>query len=251
MTDASVPSPGTPREVLAGLGELTHNVRVAQRGAWIPLLLFGLLDAGGILADRLSVRVRSVPCAAPADGAGGAGCTAVHHGAPVYWTVGLIAAYALTAALAVRRARRRGVGTPIMPYVLTGLVLVALVAATSFWAVRNGLPTTGGTVDFWGYHLDADAASTHFLEHLTGSAAAVGIPLLVLAAIERSRALLAFAAAYLVLELAPAATDWASVGGTSPWSAAPRLAIPAVFLLLGSLGFARADRRTDRLRGTS
>ncbi|MFJ9841311.1 hypothetical protein ACIRYZ_12685 [Kitasatospora sp. NPDC101155] len=48
MTDASVPSPSSPREVLSSLGELTRRVRSAQRGTWFPLLLFGVLTLGGI-----------------------------------------------------------------------------------------------------------------------------------------------------------------------------------------------------------
>ncbi|MGA5818090.1 hypothetical protein ACPC54_09555 [Kitasatospora sp. NPDC094028] len=240
MTDASLPSPGTPREVLAGLGDLTRKVRAAQRGTWFPLLLLGALTLGGILVGRLTFKVETAPCPA------GDGCTLVSQGSPVYWPVGLALAYAATASFYLRRSRRRGVGTPVRPYVVTGVVLVGLVAATTLWTVRDGMPRPGGPVDFWGLHLDPAAGSTEFLERLTGGAVAVGLPLLVLSWVERSPALALLTAAYLAIELAPLPTGWAGIAATSPWSALPRFAVPGALLLFGALGFGLAQRPRRR-----
>ncbi|WP_149030435.1 hypothetical protein [Kitasatospora sp. MBT66] len=250
MTDASVPSSGAPQEVLASLGDLTRRVRAAQRATWFPLLLFGVLTLGGILVDRLTFRVEEVTPCPPGPSRADVVltvCTAAKQGSPLYWTAGIALVYAATAVFYVRRARARGVGSPIRPYVLTGVALVVVVAATMFWVGRNGIPQPGEPLDFWSLQLDPGAGTTQFLERLTGEAAAVGLPLLVLSWVERSRALLLFALAYLLLELVPISTGWAGIGAASPWSGLPRLIVPGVFLLLGALGFAlvQLPRRRD------
>ncbi|MFD8699703.1 hypothetical protein [Kitasatospora purpeofusca] len=250
MTDASVPSSGAPQEVLASLGDLTRRVRAAQRATWFPLLLFGLLTLGGILVDRLTFRVEDVTPCPPGPSRADVVltiCTAAKQGSPLYWTAGIALVYAATAVLYVRRARDRGVGTTVRPYVLTGIVVVALVAATTFWAGRHGMPRPGEPLDFWGLELDPGAGTTRFLERFAGAAAAVGLPLLVLSWVERSRALLVFALAYLILELLPVSDGWWGPGTASPWSGLSRLVVPGVFLLLGALGFAlvQLPRRRD------
>ncbi|MBB4980689.1 MULTISPECIES: hypothetical protein [Streptomyces] len=235
MTDASMPSPGTPRDVLAGLGDLTRKVRAAQRGTWFPLLLMGLLTLGGILVGRFTTEVETVPCPT------GGSCTLVSQGSPVYWPVGLALAYTATAYFYVRRSRSRGVGTPVRPYVLTGIALVALSSATALWTLRHGIPGPGEQVDLWGLHLDPGSGVTLFLERLAGNATAVGLPLLVLARVERSRALLLLAVAYLAVELVPLPTGWAGIPATSAWASLPHFAVPGVLLLLGALGFRLAE----------
>ncbi len=240
MTDTSLPSPGTPREVLANLGELTRKVRAAQRGTWFPLLLLGTLTLGGILVNRLTVSVQNVTCPDSRRSPDAlTSCVLVKQGSPLYWTLGLALVYAATTFFYVRRSSNRGVGTPVRPYVLAGIVLVALVAATGFWSVRHLTP--GAPLDLWGLHLDPASGLTALLERFTGNAAVIGLPLLVLSWVERSRTLLLFGLVYLTLELAPITTGWAGIAATSPWSALPRLAVPGVFLLLGALGFALTE----------
>ncbi|MER5635617.1 hypothetical protein ABT095_01520 [Kitasatospora sp. NPDC002227] len=241
MTDIPLPSSnGSPREVLDGLGDLTRRVRAVQRGTWFPLLLLGLLTLGGILVTRLTVSIQDVPCPD-----GGSGCTIAKQGSPLYWTVGLVLVYAATAAFYLRRSRSRGVGTPVRPYVLIGPGLVFLVSATSFWAVSHLTP--GAPVDFLGARLDPHSGLTTFLLRLTGSAASIGLPLLVLAWVERSPALLLLTLVYLAVELVPLTTGWSGIAYSSPWSGLPRYGVPGLLLLLGALGFARAQlprRRT-------
>ncbi|MER5669504.1 hypothetical protein [Streptomyces mirabilis] len=248
MADASMPSPGTPHEVLAGLGDLTRRVRAAQRGAWFPLLLLGVLTLGGILVSRFTFKVETVPCpaTAPAAGTGCTQVTQVTQGSPVYWPIGLALAYAATAFFYIRRSRNRGVGTPVRPYILTGIALVGLVTATEIWSIRQGMPQPGAPIDFWGLHLDPASGVTAFLHRLTGNATAVGLPLLVLAWVERSRTLLLLTVVYLAIELVPLTTGWAGIPFTSPWSAVPRYGVPGVLLLLGALGFALAELSRQR-----
>ncbi|MFF9768532.1 hypothetical protein ACF1GT_18285 [Streptomyces sp. NPDC014636] len=243
MADASVPSPGTPHEVLAGLGDLTRRVRAAQRGAWFPLMLLGVLTLGGILVSRFTFQIETVPCPAT-DPAAGTGCTLVTQvtqGSPVYWPIGLALAYTATAFFYIRRSNNRGVGTPVRPYILTGIVLVGLVTATEIWSTRHGMSQPGGHLDFWGLHVDPRSGVTRFLERLTGNAAAVGLPLLVLSWVERSRTLLLLTAVYLAIELVPLTTGWAGIPFTSPWFFLSQYAVPGVLLLLGALGFGLAE----------
>jgi hypothetical protein len=238
MADASVPSPDSPREVLADLGDLTRKVRAAQRGAWFPLLLFGVVTLGGILANRFTFSIQTTPCPAGHTPPGtGASCVLTKQGTPFYWSIGCLLAYAAIAFFYIRRSRNRGVGTTVRPYVLAGIGIAVLFAATEFWGTAH-VTTPSATIDFWGLHLDPNAGLTVLLERFTGPAAFVGVPLLVLSWVERSRALLLFTLAYLALELAPITTGWAGIPATSPWSSLPRLAVPAAFLLLGALGFA-------------
>ncbi|GGU94919.1 hypothetical protein GCM10010495_00430 [Kitasatospora herbaricolor] len=248
MTDASVPSSGTPREVLAGLGELTRQVRAAQRGAWFPLLLFGVLTLGGILVARLTTSVRTVTTCPPVPGSSDVptSCTLVTQGSPLYWTLGLGLAYTAIAVFYVRRSRSRGVGTPVRPYILVGAALAGLAAATAFWSLRQGFPQPGDPLDFWGLRLDPASGTTAFLERFTGNAAAIGLPLLVLSWVERSRALLLLTAVYLAVELVPLSTGWAGSLAASPWSALPRLGVPGLLLLLGALGFRLAEPSRQR-----
>ena len=247
MTDASVPAPGTPQQVLAGLGDLTRKVRAAQRGAWFPLLLLGLLTLGGILVGHFTYRVESVPCPAGVPTVG-AGCTLVSQGSALYWPIGLAAAYAATAYFYVRRARERGVGTPVRPYILTGIVLVGLVTATTSWTLRHGMPAPGDPLDFWGLHLDPDSGPAQVLRRLVGTAATVGLPLLVLSWVERSRVLLLLTVVYLAVALAPLTDRWPGMPFTSSWSSLPRFGVPGALLLLGALGFGLAERTAERAR---
>ena len=247
MTDASAPSPGTPHEVLATLGDLTRKVRFAQRGTWFPLLLFAVLTLGAILANRSTFNIQTFACPLGHTPTGAAPeCVVTRQGLPGYWAVGLVLAYSATALFYLRRSRNRGVGTPIRPYVLTGLAIAVLFGATAFLGTPHTPP--GPTIDFWGLHLNPHAGATVLLERFTGTAASIGVPLLVLSWVERNRALLLFTLAYLALELGPINT-WSWIAPASPWSAMPRLAISAVFLLLGALGFALTQQ--PRLRRTS
>lgn len=246
MTAASIPSPdtpdnlgnpATPQDLLANLKDLTRKVRTAQRGAWFPLLLLGALLAVGIVVNRLTFTMHAIRCPAGVAVTAG-GCTVAKQGSPVYWTLGLVLVYAATAVFYIRRSRERGVGSPIRPYLIAGVAIAVLITPTKFWGMPQ-TPPPGGIVDFWGLHFNATHGMEAFLSRLTGRAISIGLPLLVLAWIERNRALLLFTLVYIVVELIPVTLGASGVG---PWSSLSRLAAPALVLLLGALGFGLAER---------
>ncbi|MBS2549287.1 hypothetical protein KGQ19_20700 [Catenulispora sp. NL8] len=143
MAEASVPAPGSPREVLAGLGDLTRRVRTAQRGTWFPLLLLGLLLAGGIVVDRLTHSAHGFPC--PPGAATGIACVRVKQGSPLYWSLGLVLVYAATAFFYLRRARSRGVPLLVLSWIERNLALLLFTVA---YLVIELVPITvaaGGT----------------------------------------------------------------------------------------------------------
>jgi hypothetical protein len=48
-----------------------------------------------------------------------------------------IAAYMAIAAFSIRRARNRGVGTPVRPYVIAGIVVAFVLATVTVWGRTN------------------------------------------------------------------------------------------------------------------
>lgn len=222
MTDASVPPQDGPRELLSSARRLTRRVRQAQRGTWFPLLLFAVLTLGAIPVT-LGTSHHLIACQASATSRA---CAAYAPAAYAYWPPALVLAYAAITAFYVRRARRRGVGTPVRPYVIAGIILAAAAIGASLWLVTHpglvGLPSP-------------QSPGTRLAFRLATPEAAIGLALLVLSRVERNLALLAFATAYLVIlifAVIPA--------GHFPWSLQ---AITAGVLLLGGIGFALAQRR--------
>ncbi len=172
-----------------------------------------------------------------------------HTGLAGLLAVGLALAYAATAFFLrhIRRSRNRG-EDPARLYILTGIVLGGLVTATTLWAIRHGMPKPGQPLDLWGLHLDPASRAAMLLHRLIGNATTIGLPLLVLCWVERSRALLLLTAVYLAIDLVPLTDGWAGIPYTSPWSSLPHYAVQGVFLLLGALGFGLAEPPAKRPR---
>jgi hypothetical protein len=150
----------------------------------------------------------------------------------IYWTVALAGAYFVITGFYVVRARRRGVGTRIGPYVIAGLAGVALVAV--LWLAQRYL---GGQSRY------PSALVVHGLNPLL----AIGLALFALAWAERSRALLVFAAANLAALLANSYDIDGLLrdhGWRVPmaWTFTPRLWAAAAVLLLAGAAFAAAGR---------
>jgi hypothetical protein len=243
MPDESARAPDTPQQLLSDTRELTRRVRRAQRGAWFPLVLLGLVAAGAAPFYRVGPRPDAV-CTAVGAGGGGGGVPAgpgagvvkcfVVFGWPAffYWVAAGAGAYVVIAGFYVVRARRRGVGARAGPYVVAGLAGVALVAV--LWLAQRYL---GGGSRY------PSALVVHGLNPLL----AIGLALFVLARAERSRALLVFAAANLAALLA----GCYNVGGLLrehgwavpvAWTFIPRLWAAAAVLLLAGAAFAAAGR---------
>jgi hypothetical protein len=193
----------------------------------LPLLALALVTFGAILVHRFSDPVLS-DCQAIDRGQT---CRVFYRTAAVYWWTALLVAYVVVAAGHLRVARARELGTRIRPYLLTGVALVALSAATTATLLAVGDP----------YHPDVPPASFHLLVRALDPTGVIGLALLVLAWLERHVALLLFALGYLVVVLVPVNFGWGAGWGDN-WGMAPQLAINGGLLLLGSAGFALAGR---------
>jgi hypothetical protein len=142
---------------------------------------------------------------------------------PAYWTLGLVLIYCATALFYIRRSRSRGVGTPIRPYILTGIGITAVVSAAGLWRRYHQV---GVQLDLFGLHLDPTSTAGHIVPQIVGPATAIGLALLVLAWVERNPALLLVTLAYLTIHF-----KQMSLG-------LPQQYTPGAWLLLAGLGFA-------------
>jgi hypothetical protein len=230
MTHESVPPADDPHELLRAVRDVTRQVRIAQRGAWFPLLVFGAITLAVIPVYRFAPHELGRCRTGPQPGT--FVCAAVIPAVLAYWPAALVLAYAAIAGFYAHQSRRRGVGTPVRPFVAAGVVIAVLLSAASLWRAYHPL-----------LPLTTDPVHTALLTLIGGGLAtpeaAIGLALLVLAWVERNQALLAFGLVYLVIVVASAARITHSA---SLWAFAPRLLIPAAVLLLGSAGFAVLQR---------
>ncbi|MGN9768145.1 hypothetical protein ACTMS2_23675 [Micromonospora sp. SD12] len=229
MTSDVVPAGGDPRRLLADVRGLSRRARLARRVTWLPLLVLAVVTFGAIPASGGGPTIVS-DCRA-ADG--GEVCKVWEPVAQLYWLVALLVAYAVIAGGYLRVARARGVDARVRPYVLTGVALTVVL----FAAVAVG---AGGWMVPDPQLLDPPTF-VQVLFRLLTPIGGIGLALLVLAWLERHRALLAFALAYLAVVLVPIDFGWGAHWG-GRWQSAPMLVITGGLLLLGSAGFALAQR---------
>ncbi|WP_250029624.1 hypothetical protein [Paractinoplanes maris] len=228
MTSDVVPADGDARRLLDDARGLARRVRVAQRVTWLPLLALGVVMFGAILVYRFTDPIVS-DCRP--DPLGGQVCRAWFLSAQIYWWVGLVLAYVVIAAGYLRVARDRGLGTRVRPYVVTGIALVVASALVGFaWQLLD-----------YPYFPDTPPPLVTFLIRLVDASGATGLALLVLAWLERHVALAVFALGYLVVALVPINFGWGENWGSN-WGMGPQLVINGGLLLLGSAGFALAQR---------
>ncbi|WP_229069032.1 hypothetical protein [Actinoplanes sp. DH11] len=228
MTAESISAGDDPRRLLADVRGLAQRVRLDQRVTWLPLLVLGLVSLGAIVVHRLT-SPELLECQAMPDGS--QVCQVWFQAVQIYWWVALVAAYVLIAVGYRRVARKRGLGTRMWPYVITGVALVVISAAVSgVWGVLDNP-----------YFPDVPPASVQFLLRLADPTGAIGVALLVLAWLERRPALLIFTVGYLVVALTPINFGWGEHWGSN-WEFAPQLVINGGLLLLGSAGFLLAHR---------
>ncbi|MEU7876545.1 hypothetical protein [Dactylosporangium sp. NPDC049140] len=229
MTSDAVSAGGDPRRLLADVRELARRVRLTQRVTWLPLLVLGVLTLGAIPVYRFGHQIVS-DCRTLPDG--GRVCHVEMVAAEIYWALALAAGYVVIATVYLRVARSRGVEARVLPYVFTGVGLVVLFSfAVRFWVHLDPPPDLG-----------RPPAAVEALYRLVDVTGTFGLALLVLAWLERHVALLVFALGYLVVVVAKVNLGWGD-GWGSRWQFAPMLAITGGLLLLGSAGFALAQRR--------
>jgi hypothetical protein len=208
-------------------------VRQEQRATWFPLLVFAVVTWLAIPVTRVGHAVGRTCQAVSVNGPPQAQlCVAHNSAAYVYWPVALIAAYVLIALFYLYRSRSRGLGTRVRPYLVIGVVLAVAVTVGSMWAAHTVIT---GRYNILGWHLQGPD-----LYRIIAPACAIGLALLVLAAIDRSLALLAVTAAYLVITIGGIDFGW-TIARPSPWSFAPHLVIAGSLLLISAAGFALAQ----------
>lgn len=233
MSTSSEPA-GDPSRLLADTRELVLRVRRAQRGTWCALLVLG---ATVLLAIPFYEYGHTVTghCQTHAGGPGGhvLVCSRYPALALWYWPVALVVAYAIIGAIFMRQARSRGVGARVRPYVIGGIVLVAAATLITFWDLVHPL----SPVALGGGHLEPGSALAARLYRLVGPLGVIGLGLLVLAWVERSRALAAFTVVYLVTVVATTAT-----GSHAGRLFLPGVLVPGLILLAGSPLFAVLER---------
>jgi hypothetical protein len=230
-------SPDDPRAELARARDLARNVRRSQRATWLPLLVFAALTFVSLPVTFAGHIVRT-KCQAVSGGLPGQEiCRGYNSAAFIYWPIALVVAYVLIAAFYVRRSQSRGFGTRVRSYVVAGIVIALVLTALSVWADARPLPLR--QYDVLGWHFQSDN-----LYRFIGPAVAIGLALLVLAAVERSPALLAVTIAYLVIAVTPINFGW-TITSRSRWAIAPHDVIPGSVLLVAAAGFALAQRWRD------
>ena len=239
MTDRSTASVDAARQTLSTTRQLTRRVRHAQRGTWFPLVLLGLVVVAAAPFYRLG---RYVVTCDPALGArggveiisGGACVQVVGWPVGVYWIVAFVLAYVAIAVFYAYRARRRGVGARVLPYVGSGIAAGLVFGVASAWAQQLNL---------MGY-FPAGPVAVGLVPLIS-----ISLALFVLARVERNWPLLAFAAGYLVVALLACGIGTRSLGLNAGWNLAPTwsflpsLVVAGGVLLLGGVGFALAERR--------
>ncbi|GAA1416110.1 hypothetical protein ACFQZ4_48210 [Catellatospora coxensis] len=238
MTHESVPQANSPQELLASVRDLTRQVRVAQRGTWFPLLVLATVTLLAIPVYRYAPYWDVFD--ACQTGPEYRVCPAPNPAELAYWTVALTIAYAVIAGFYVRQSRRRGLGTPIRPYITVGVALAVLMTAVSSWLTFHPLipvpadPSSPADIEV--------GPAAWVVNGLASPVAVIGLALLVLAWVERHWALLA----YSVVLLAIVAIMGAQViQSSSRWFFLPHLLVPAVVLLLGSAVFALFRRASE------
>jgi hypothetical protein len=247
MTSAELPS-DLPSELLAATKAAVQRTRLARRGSWFPLTLFGLITIAAApwyaMNQPTSIPVPGVPGVSriltPPRGLFGLDFSWLNDRAiTVYWLVTLAVGYAATIAFYRYRSHRSGVTGRVLPFVWTGIAALALLICLS--------PTVASRIGLaW---LPADLVLRDLTPMLV-----IAVGLFVLAYLERSPALVAFAAFFFVVALVSNLYDVenqsATIGWTPTWrwQMLPNLWLAGFTLLLGGLGFGLATALRSRRR---
>jgi hypothetical protein len=224
MTTDSAHSEDDPRRLLSSTRELAQRVRKEQRATWFPLLVLATVTFAAIPVLRLSGSHLG-PCVAT--GPGLKVCTAYPNAQFVYWPIALVLAYVAIAAFYIHRSRVRGIETRVRPYAIAGIIIAVVLTGAALWLAHTAPSVTGrNLIGLTGFG------------HGLASEIPIGLALLVLAWVERNRALLLLTLVYLAVVLLPIPLRVPMPS----WNLVPQLATGGTVLLLGGIGFALAQR---------
>jgi hypothetical protein len=233
VTTYPVGAGNDPQRLLADSRRLARQVRTAQRATWFPLVVLAAVTFAALPVYGFGGYARSCR----AQPGGGRICTVYSTAALAYWPIALVLAYEAIAGFYVRRARSRGVGTRVFPYVAVGIAVAVLTGGAAAWRATH--PPVG-EYDILGLHLVPGQGE--WLFQVLTPASAIGLGLLVLAAVERSRAVFLLAVGYVAFAFVPLYDLGWVISRPSPWAPLPRLVLGGGALLLAGLLFAVRQR---------
>lgn len=223
MANHPIPSRDDPQNLLSTTRDLTRRVRLTQRGAWFPLVVFAAVTLAATPFNRYGPH----PVHCTSARGGGQVCIAYSALALWYWPVALLAAYVAISWFYLHRAHQRGVGTRVQPYVVVGAVLTLLSTAWALWVYAHPA-----------FLVEAlrigSAQPATYLDRMASPAGAIGLALLLLAWIERSWPLLALTAVYLIVQTSTVGIG-ARFSHPSPWAFLPHLLADSAVLLIGGV----------------
>ena len=210
-----------------------RRARTARRASWIPLAVLGVITLGAMPLYRFptasgsgEIVIRGVRSFGPLSWFAGGFFLRNPAAVSLYWLIALPVGYVATALVYRLRAGRRGVGGTRWQYVVTGVALFGVLILSAV--------------------LGRTQPGDLFIRGLT-PLIPIAAGLFVLAAVERSLPLLAFAVAFLGLTLTVNLYDvenlFARIGVSVP-TPAIGLILPGAMLLGGAMGFWLAGRRT-------
>ena len=222
MTSESAHPADDPHGLLSSTRDLVRQVRKTQRATWFPLLVFAAVTFAAIPVYRVGgPHLGACVAASP-----GRVCSVSFIAGLVYWPIALVLAYVAIAAFYLRRSRARGVGTRVRPYVVAGIVFALVATGGALWAAQHPVAYGQGV----------------WLARLARPSCSIGLALLVLAWVERNRALVVLALGYLAVLVVPVTFGSVLRG----WTYLPQFLIDGSILLLGAIGFALAQRPWQR-----
>jgi hypothetical protein len=239
--------PGSPADVLAELDALRRRTRTARQAHWLPLLLFGLLGAAalplyamaGTPADMMAPQ--EVPALARLGG------DILDHAAALgwYWLAALIGGYLVSLAWYRWRGRQVGLQAPIRGYVLAGLVgtVIALALPVLLDMLFLGAADPVRNLTMW-FTTELMAVNSRGMFPFV----VIGVGLVVLARLERSRALtvttVLYAAVLVLISVAFRVDAYALVELLGRFTFVVAALLPVVVLLAGGCAAALLRRRS-------
>ncbi|WBB68353.1 hypothetical protein [Micromonospora sp. WMMD812] len=243
-------SESTPGELLASVAALRRRSRAARHAYWFPLVLFGLLIVAAAPLYVESAEPGPLRAASPNPALTGLGGDFLEHSAALgwYWLAALIGGFLLSLRWYRWYGQRVGLQTPTRAYLTAGvagiLVGLALPGALRFLLLNTATSVSSATGGVTAPLLGV--SNRGMLAHLV-----IAVGLLVLARLERSRALLAvvlgYSAALLVVTVYFHTTDFGP-GDLNRFSFMLAALLPAPILLVGGTVALLATLKASRSR---